>query len=108
MLAHFPRVRASPIASLGRRRRHLHLHYDRQDHRPSTGAVVDELADGVVEMLLEELDLADVVREALVEDARRLLAHLGEELVRPGETAGDELWRRRRAAVRGRERRDDD
>ena len=42
------------------------------------GAVV-ELADRVVEVLLEELDLADLVREALVEDACRLLAHLVQE-----------------------------
>src|SRR5581483_12173288 len=68
-------------------------HYG-QDHRTAAGAVVDELPDAVVEVLLQELDLDDVVREAAVEDLLRLDAHLVHQ--RPlgvGEPAGDQLRR---------------
>ena len=37
------------------------LEHDRQDHRSAAGTVVDELADAVVQVLLEQLDLGDVV-----------------------------------------------
>src|SRR5581483_9908007 len=38
-----------------------HLYNYRKDHRPSTGAVVDELAEPVVQVLLDELDLRHVL-----------------------------------------------
>src|SRR4029078_11677046 len=52
------------------------LHYYRKDHRPAVGAVVDELTDLVVQVLLEELDLADVVLQGPLQHAVRLVAHL--------------------------------
>jgi hypothetical protein len=40
--------------------------HDRQDHRPAAGAVVYELPDSVVQVLLEQLDLADVAGQQLL------------------------------------------
>ena len=54
------------------------LDHDRQDHRPPPGAVVDELSDCVVHVLLEQLDLRDPVRRQLLGDPLRLVAHLVE------------------------------
>src|ERR1700704_4108675 len=46
----------------------LDLDDDRQDHRPPARAVVDELPDPVVQVLLEQLDLADVVGKEAADD----------------------------------------
>ena len=57
--------------------------------------VVDELTEPVVDVLLQQLDLADVVGQQLAHDLVRLLAHLGEQLVALGEAAADQLGCRR-------------
>ena len=58
-----------------------------------------------MDVLLDQLDLADVVLEQLAHDVVRLLAQLGQQLVVVGEAARDQLGLR--GAVVG-ERRDDD
>ena len=58
-----------------------------------------------MEVLLDQLDLADVVFEQPAEDVLRLAAHLAHQLVRLGEPARDQLGCEREAV---RERRDDD
>jgi hypothetical protein len=74
--------------------RGLDLDDDRQHHRPPARAVVDDLPERFVQVLLEELDLRHVVREQVAEDAVRLLTQLLEERFRLlAEAAGDELRR---------------
>src|SRR5206468_9340737 len=55
--------------------------HDGEDHRAAAGAVVDELAETVVDVLLDQLDLADVVLEQLADDVVRLLTQLAQQLV---------------------------
>ncbi len=43
------------------RRHSLDLEDDGQDHRPSPGTGVDELPESVVEVLLDQLQLADTL-----------------------------------------------
>src|SRR5207237_7189468 len=70
-----------------------YFHHYGKYHRPPPGAVVDQLPDPVVDVLLEELDLADVVGEQLPDNLVGLVPHLREELLRLGEAAGDHLGR---------------
>src|SRR6266511_1903901 len=79
--------------------------HHRQDHWPPARAVVHELPDAVVDVLLKELDLANVLCEQVADDALRFRPHLGEQLVRLREAASDELGRSDGAV---RHRRDDD
>ena len=79
-----------------------------KDHRPSTRAVVDELAQAVVQVLLDELDLGHVLVQELLQDALGLDAHLVEQRLGLAEPARDQLRRARDLAVRPAERRDDD
>ena len=51
-----------------------------------------------MQVLLDQLDLADVVVEQLAQDLLRLAAHLRHQLVRLGEPARDQLGRAGRAA----------
>ena len=87
-------VRPSPASALD-------LDHHGEDHRPAARAVVDELPDRVVEVLLEQLDLGDAVREpAPPDDPLGLVAQLVEQLLVLAEAARDQLRRRdRRAAV---------
>ena len=84
------------------------LDHHREHHRSSTGAVVDDLPDRVVDVLLEELDLHNVSGCELTNDPVGLVTKLVEQLVRLGEAARDELGRRDLAAVRGCQGRHDD
>src|SRR5581483_4834410 len=70
---------AAPGGGQARPERRSYLDDDGEDHRPAAGAVVDELAEPVVQVLLEQLDLEDVVGQAGVEDLVCLLAHLLQE-----------------------------
>src|SRR5215218_496151 len=99
------RTRRSPAPSPASSRWSSYLDDDREDHGPAACAVVDELTDAIVDVLLQELDLADVLREQVVHDRLRLLPHLRHELVRLREPTRDQL--RGRDAV-ARQRRDDD
>ena len=58
--ARSPALEARGTETGSHRRSRLDLDDDGEDHRPPAGAVVDELADGVVDVLLEELQLAHV------------------------------------------------
>src|SRR2546429_3786843 len=81
----------------------------RKEQRGAARSVVGQAARPVVDVLLEELDLEDVLLQALLEHTRGFVAHLVEQ--RPGvrEAAGDQLGRAAaRAAVGTGERRDDD
>ena len=84
------------------------LDHDRKDQRPAAGAVVHELADSVVEVLLEQLDLEDVLGQAAVEHLLGLRSHLVHQELGVDEAARDHLGRRARPAVGGRQRGDDD
>ena len=74
------------------------------------GAVVDELSELIVQMLLYELDLDDLVAQEALENFVRFLFQLIEQLTGiVAEPTGDQLGRSGRAAVRRRrDRRDDD
>src|SRR5207253_3212333 len=63
----------------------LNLYHYGKDHRPAVGSVVDQLAYFVVQVLLQQLDLADLLAQARLQDAVRLLAQLVEQ--RPGVVA---------------------
>lgn len=65
---------APPVLKRGAVHSSLDLDDDRQDHRPAAGAVVDDLSERFVQVLLEELYLGHVVGEEIGEDAVRLLA----------------------------------
>src|SRR5215204_7219841 len=97
------RTRRSPAPSPASSRWWPYLDDDREDHGPAACAVVDELTDAIVDVLLEELDLADVLREQVVDDRLRLLPHLRHELVGLGEATGDQLWGSDAVARKGRD-----
>ena len=62
-----------------------------------------------MDVLLQQLDLEDVLLQALLEHAGSLVAHLGDKRPRIREAAGDQLGRPGAcAAVGAGERRDDD
>src|SRR5687768_16563626 len=58
--------RADPSSQGGPTRQSSYLHYDRENQRPAPGSVVDKLPDRVVQVLLEELDLAHALGEEIV------------------------------------------
>jgi hypothetical protein len=70
-----PGAGVSPPAAAGR----LDLEDDWENHRPAAGPLADQLADGVVDVLLQELQLGDVLGEAVREGALGLVARLVEE-----------------------------
>src|SRR5439155_22240961 len=92
------RAARSPAPQPGRRaplpnrpcRASSYLDDDGQDERPLPHAVVDELPDPVVQVLLEQLDLDDLLVQALVQHALRLGAHLLEQRLRLGEASRDQ------------------
>ena len=86
----------------------IHLDHDGEHHGPAPRAVVHDLPDGIVDVLLEELDLGHVLRRQLSHDAIRFLAQLDEELVGLGEATCDQLRRRDLSTIGGRQRRHDD
>src|SRR6266545_2919516 len=86
----------------------LDLEDDREDHRAAAGAFADERADGVVDVFLEELQLGDVLRQAIGERPLSLVARLTEERPRLGEAARDDLRRCDLAPVLRPERDDHD
>src|SRR6185312_1174726 len=104
-----PRGRAGRPPSPARHEGCSYLDHHREDHRAALGAVVDQLAEPVVQVLLQELDLGHVVLHQLVQYALSLFTHLLEQrLARLGEAAGDQLRPAGDGAVAASERRDDD
>ena len=57
----------------------LDLEDDGEDHRPPAGALLHELTDGVVNVLLEELQLGDILGEEARERSRGFVSGLVED-----------------------------
>ena len=100
-----PRYRRTIARGLPRRHV-LDLEDDREDHRTTPGAVEDELTDGVVDVLLEELQLPDVLarqREATALASSRASSSSG-----PGSAKPRAITSGRRPRVRSAPHRGDD
>src|SRR5262249_48528288 len=71
-----PRGPRARLPSRARKRAGSYFNNYRKNHGPSTRAVIDQLPEAVVQVLLEQLDLDHVVLDELAQDAVCLLAHL--------------------------------
>src|SRR5260221_3806111 len=69
------------------------LHDDREDHRPALGLVVQVAGHAILDLALEQRDLADVIARVLDrgDDPRDGLGHHRVLLVEVDEPAGDDL-----------------
>jgi hypothetical protein len=68
-------------AERGQGRETSNFDHHRENHRPSARSVVDQLPDGVVQVLLQQLDLGDVVGRHVRQHAGGLVSELVDQVL---------------------------